>query len=216
MTAAERSAWRSRGPAGAPALRSRQDDHRRNLARAARHQPLLRHAAQSARAGSRPRRLVERLCLGCGWAACRHRARNRLRRLGARARELLRSIRTSSDSGPDLDARGMMTQSPSFDTVGYFARDAATFAGSAQFCSANRSSPRCLARSSSRPMHSRIADEVGASRRSLPAVDRLRGRSRMRQQVIACRLATSSTGRASNACCSGTSSARRFATGSTG
>ena len=62
---------------------------------------LLRHAAQSARARPRPRRLVERLRFGRGGRRLRHCARNRFRGVGARARELLRPVRASSDSGPD-------------------------------------------------------------------------------------------------------------------
>ena len=85
---------RRRGP-----LR-RQDPHRRARLLARRAQRPLRHADQPGGARPRAGRLVVRFGFGGGGKALRHRARQRHRRLGARAGFLLRHHRAPPDPWP--------------------------------------------------------------------------------------------------------------------
>ena len=68
------------------------------------------------------RRLLERVCLGCRRRSRRLRSRHRLRRFGAGSGELLRDRRDPPDARP-VSLDGVFPFAPSFDTVGWLARE---------------------------------------------------------------------------------------------
>ena len=113
-----------------------------------------------------------------------------------------------------IDARGMMVQSPTFDTVGYFARDAETFAKVGAVLLGEPIVPKTPAEIVVATDAFAIADEVVRDALA-PVVDRCRQVAHVTETSLAM-AATSSTGRVGNASCRGTSSARRFASGLTG
>jgi amidase len=112
-----------------------------------------------------------------------------------------------------IDARGMMVQSPTFDTVGYFTRDAEMFAKVGAVLLDEPIVPAAPPRSSSRRMHLQLRTRSCETRWRPLSVDA--GRSRLSPKHPL-RRATSLTGRVGNASCRGMSSARRFESGLTG
>jgi len=112
-----------------------------------------------------------------------------------------------------IDARGMMVQSPTFDTVGYFTRDAEMFAKVGAVLLGEPIVPELPAQIIVATDAFAIADEV--VRDALAPLSLGAGRSRLSPKHPL-RRATSLTGRVGNASCRGMSSARRFESGWTG
>ena len=121
-----------RADRAAPARRRRalrrQDDHRRAGVLDERPERALRLAGQRRRAGSHHRRLVVGLGVGGVERPLRLRARQRHRRLGARAGQPLRARRPQADAWARSASKRVLDLAPSFDTCGWFARDVPTFA----------------------------------------------------------------------------------------